>query len=76
MLDRSALFLHRLVDECPQITNPYLDWRYLAPFWRNGQKKSENREISANFDSPKNFLGAAKILKWCTSVQHELRDPN
>ena len=40
-----------------------LDWRYLAPFWRDGQKKSENPEISANFDSPKNFLGATKILK-------------
>ena len=53
----------RLVEECPQITNPFLDWRYLAPLWRNEQKKSENREISANFDSPKNFLGAAKILK-------------
>jgi len=31
---------------------------YLAPFWRNGQKKSENREISANFDYPQKFFGS------------------
>jgi len=53
-----------LVEECPQITNPFLDWRYLTPFWRNGQKKSENREIWANFDPPANFLGGApQIVK-------------
>ena len=52
-----------LVEECLQITNPFLDWRYLAPFWRNGQKKSENREILANFDSPKKFVGGRQNFK-------------
>ena len=56
---RSTQFLHHLVEECPQIKNQFLGWRYLAPFWRNGRKKSENHEIWANFDPPprKFFLG-------------------
>jgi len=45
------------VEECLQITNQFLDWRYLAPFWRNGQKKSENHKIWANLTPLQIFLG-------------------
>ena len=40
-----------------------LDWRYLTPFWRNGQKSRKIAKFRLILTPPKIFLGAAKILK-------------
>ena len=52
-----------LVEECPQITNPFLDFRYLAPFWRNGQKSPKIAKFGLNVTPLQIFWGTPKILK-------------
>ena len=57
MLNRSTPFLHDLVEECPQITNQFLDSRYLAPFCRNVQKSRKITKFGLILTPPCKFYG-------------------
>ena len=62
MLDGSTHFFN-LVEECLQITNPFLDWQYLAPFWRNKQKSWKVAKFGVILTPLQIFLGTPQILK-------------